>query len=457
MFAAGLAAYSVNRDLRFVHWDEFLWYPEVLRAAEGTLRAPDPESLLHPTRWQYPPLFFLAAGALVRLLGESFFSFRLLSILSSASLAPFAFLLGRSAAGARTGIVAGLYTLLFPLAHRYGGSLLVDPFQAALIAAALFLFARAEKTGGSLLPAAAAAALAGSAKYTSLLLPASLAVVLIAGRRLRGPGEGRSRREILLFALLSFAPLLFLRRQDFELLREMSAWKSLPLDGGDLLRVLPLPLLLAALLVPALRRGLPRALAGPYTFLVAWLAFFLWRRQQPNWLLPAAVPLAVLAAHATVLLAAGKRRILVGAAAAALLVYGGWRSSAEVGAYREQERIYAEAAAYVDARVPTGGFVAVDALPFAGTIYLRSPTRDVRNVGFRDAARAILLPWVFENYKIRGFSGSAWGEVHETEIRGSWTLEKRYALQGKPILEVWANPRKSRERASAESLSAGRD
>jgi hypothetical protein len=371
--------------------------------------------------------------------------------LSSASLAPWAYLTGRCAGGERTGILAGLYALLLPLAHRYGTSLLVDPFQAALVGAALYSFVRAEKEGRSLLPVTLLVAAAGAAKYTSLLLAASLLLVLLSDLW-RPAAEGRrTRSEPWLFALLALSPLLFVRRGDLTLLREMSYWRSLPLEWADLFRLVPVPLLILALLAPHPRCRFPGVLRGIFLFLLVWLAFFFWRRGQMNWLLPSAVPLAVLAAHATIVHVGGRMRVIAGAGAIAALLYGGERSVAEIRAYRARERIYSEAGAFVDARVPPGGIIAVDALPFTGSVYLRTETCDVRGTSFRDASFALLLPWVFENYKIRGFSGAAWGEVHETEVRAGWTLEKRYFLEGEPILEIYANPKPARRSRGATS------
>lgn len=439
--AAGLISYSINRNLKFVFWDEFLWHPDVARLAREAIASRDWAALLHPTRWQYPPLFFWVDGALVGLLGESFAVFRLPSIVSSALLAPWAYLIGRAAGGERAGILAGLYALLLPLAHRYGSALLVDPLQAALVGAALLAFVRAETRGGSLFPAGTLAALAVSTKYTSLLLPAALLLVLLADRVRSGASvRRRAPIEIVLFAALSFFPLLLLREEDRALLRAMAFWRSLPFDWADLFRVVPAPLFVFALLAPLLRASFSRAMRGPVLFLALWLLFFFWGRRQMNWLLPAAVPLAALAGHATAVWVGGRRSLLAVSAAAAILLYGGYRSAREILIYRETERIYNEAAAYANERVSPDEIVVVDALPFESPLYLHSSTCNARFACYREGRLALLVPWVFENYKRRGFDGAAWGEVHEREIRETWRLEKRFLANGRPILEIYANP-----------------
>jgi predicted membrane-bound mannosyltransferase len=415
----------------------------VLRVARESLPNFDLPGLLHPTRWQYPPLFFLAEGAVVRVLGEGPAAFRVVSILASALLAPWAFLAARSASGTRAGVLAGLFALTLPVAHRFGAALLVDPLHASLAGAALFLFVRAEKEGRSLLPAGLLAGLAAATKYTSILLSASLAAALLAGRARHPGGEPRRRAEILAFAALALAPLLFLRGEDLCLLRAMAFWRSPPFAWGDFLRVVPAPLLLLALLAPLAQARFPRALAGAYAYLVLTLLFFLWRRQQMNWILPAAVPVALLAGHAASVWMRGRGRLPVGALLCGLLAYGVLESAREVRAYRETARVYAEASSYVAARVSPEDLVAVDALPFESPPYARYEPCDVRKECYRRARYAILVPWVFENYKSRGFSYSAWGEVRETEIRRKWTLEKRLHAGGRPAVEIYANPRAS--------------
>ncbi len=426
------------------------------RLAREAIPSRDWAALLHPTRWQYPPLFFWVDGVLVRLLGEPLAVFRLPSIVSSAFLAPLAYSIGRAAGGERSGLLAGCYALLLPLAHRYGSALLVDPFQAALVGAALLAFVRAETRGGSLIPAGALCALAVSTKYTSLLLPAALLLVLLADRARRGASERkRAAIEIVLFALLSLLPLLFLRQEDRALLRAMAFWRSLPFDWADLFRAVPAPLFVLALLAPLLRARFPRVMRGPYLFLVLWLLFFFWGRRQMNWLLPASVPLAVLAGRATAVWTEGRRSLLAVSAAAAVLLYGGYRSAREILIYRETERIYSEAAAYANDHVPPEGVVVVDALPFESPLYLHSSTCNARFACYREGRLALLVPWVFENYKLRGFDGSAWGEVHEREIRETWRLEKRFLVDGRPILEIYANPAFMPRRGRAEPPEPG--
>ena len=443
LLIAGLFTYLTNRDLRPVFWDEFLWRPEILRVARDLIPAGDWRALLHPTEWQYPPLYFLFGGGVVSFLGESAFHFRLLSILSSALLAPLAFLAGRKAGGLWTAIFAGLIALSLPISHRFGGALLVDPFQTVLISAALLLFVRAEADRRSLLPAAVFAALAGATKYTSLLLPVALIAALLYEkfRRADGP-ERRGWREIVLFGAIGAAPILFLRGSDLSLLREMTAWRSLPFDWGEFFKLVPASLLLLAVVLPVVRQPFPRVLRGPGFFLILWALFFFWRRQQMNWFLPAALPLALIAGSTLARLAGVRRwRITALLLAAVVLLHAGVRSINEVRLYRERERVYTEAATWVNRRVPPGDLVVIDALPFASDIYIRSIPCDVRNVRYEEGHYAILLPWVFENYKIRGFRGSAWGEVHESRIRDEWTLEKEYFVGGEKAVEVYANPR----------------
>jgi len=444
LLLAGLFAFLYNRDLRPVFWDEFLWRPEILRVARELIPAGDWRALLHPTDWQYPPLYFLLAGGAVSLFGESAFHFRLLSIVSSALLAPLAFLAGRKAGGWRTAFFAGLIALALPISHRFGGAVLVDPFQTVLVSAALLFFVRAEADRRSLLPAAIFAALAGATKYTSLLLPAALFAALLYGKTRRGDGsEQRGWGEILLFGAIGAAPLLFLRGSDLSLLREMTGWRSLPFDWGGFFRIVPSPLLLLAVALPVVRRPFPRALRGPGLFVILWALFFFWRQQQMNWFLPASLPLALIAGSSLACLAEHRWHVPALVVAAAVLLHAGARSIDEVRLYRERERVYTEAATYVNRRVPPRDLVVIDALPFTSDIYIRSVPCDVRNVRYEEGRYAILLPWVFENYKIRGFRGSAWGEVHESRIRAEWTLEKEYFVGGEKAIEVYANPKRA--------------
>ncbi len=454
--AAGIGFFSANGKLGLVHWDEFLWHPEIARVAEELLSKGSWPALLHPTDWQYPPLFFLAAGAVVRFLGDSFFAMRLLSIVSAGLLAPLAFCIARRSAGWKAGLLAGGWVLAFPLLHRFGYALLVDPFQAFLIAGALALFVRAEDEGRSVLPAAVVAGLAGATKYTSLLVAVVLVGLLLAARvapaagragaTKGGAGEmGRGRvrpwRETALFAAISFAPLLLLRGSDIGLLREMSFWRGVPFDWGDFFRVAPLLLLLLALAAPLSRGGMPRLLRAPYFFLLLWMLFFFWRRQQMNWFLPAVVPAAVLAAHTLSRPVTRPWKVAALAVAVALLGYGGLESYGERERYRETERAFRRADALINRHVPHGGAIVVDGLPFQSAFYGHRRALDVRHVGFRDGHCAVLLPWVFENYLVRGFSGSAWGERHEREIRSSWRLEEEYVVDGEVILQIYTNPK----------------
>ncbi|MFH1279814.1 MAG: glycosyltransferase family 39 protein [Candidatus Eisenbacteria bacterium] len=447
LFIAGLVAFGWNRDLKFVWWDEFLWYPEVLRVARESLPHGDIAALLHPTAWQYPPLFFLVAGGVVKILGESFFAYRALSILASALLALWAYGIARERGGNRAGMLAGYLALTFPLAHRFGAALLVDPFQAALVGGALFLFVRAESRRTSLRGAAIVTALAGATKYTSFILPAAVLLVLLHDRLRSGPEEEkRTWGEIAFFGVVSFFPLLFLRLEDVRLLREMTFWRSLPLDWADLGRLVPPTLPLLALGAPLLRGRFPRSFRAPWLFLLLWTLFFLWRRQhqQMNWFLPAAVPLAALASWTLMVGAASRMRFLASLAAAATVLYGGHRSWVEIRDYRERERIYTEATAFVNEMTSAEGLVVVDALPFKSPLYVRPRTIDVRHGDPEEGEYAILVPWVYDNFRIRGLRGGAWGEVREDAIRESWVLEKEYEVEGERVLEVWRNPRKAR-------------
>ncbi|MBN1825669.1 MAG: glycosyltransferase family 39 protein [Candidatus Eisenbacteria bacterium] len=441
--AAGLLLFSIHLFRRPVLWDEFLWYPEIVRVARTVIGGQSLRELLAPTRWQYPPLFFLAAGALVRLFGASFAACRALPALSSALLAPLAFAACGRAVSPRAGRLAALFLLTSPLLHRYGSAILVDPAQAALLAGALALYLRAETERKSLAPSAALAALAVATKYTSALLPASLLALLLFDRLRPGAGENGRRRgavEIALFAALSFAPLLFLRRSDLELMREMTVWRSLPFGWSLFLRIAPIPLPLLALAAPAIRRRFPRPLRGAWLFFLCWSLFFLWRRQQMNWYLPALFPSAILAGALLDRFAGAGRRALPWLAAVPILAWGGYRSGVEILDYRAMERIYVEAGELVNRNVPPSAPVVADALPFRSPLYVRRAAIDARDPAFRRGAWAVLVPWVAENYRIRGFRRGAWGEVHEGEIRRSWRPVRTFERGGRIVLEIYENP-----------------
>ena len=435
LFVAGTAFYMINGSARLVFWDEFFWYPEILRMARSTLPRLDIPAMIHPTTWQYPPLFFLVSGVAARLIDEQPIACRLVSILSSAALAPLAFLMARKLHGLPAGCMAGAIMLSLPLAHRFGSAVLVDPFQAALIALALYLLVRFLNEGTSPLSATLVTVLACSTKYTSFLFAAVVGVCILLT-----PGKRVSIRLRAVCLVLLALPLLFLRGEDIELLRLMTTWKSLPLDWSDLFTLVS-PVLLV--FVPAAAftlRSSSRGMRAVWSAAALWLLFFFLRRQQMNWLLPAAVPMAVVAGCALSRIASGPGRFAGAAALLYLVAAGAIHSLDESGDYRERGAIYSEAGEWITERVPPDGMVAVDAFMFNNRLYVGAATIDVRQAAYNRSHFALLVPWVYENFSIGGFEGSGAGKMHEEEIRAKWKRERTFEMDDEVILEIYSNP-----------------
>jgi hypothetical protein len=168
-------------------------YPQEVVITEGAIREAvcrlalghniyDISNLQHPPFLvaQYPPLFYLVTGALVRLFGESFWPGRLVSSFSSLATALILGLVVRRKSGSRPfGVAAALVYLSFYHVVMWGTTHRVDSLGVLLSVGGVALYERAREAGPGRARLWIAAVLFAGALLTKQVLVAGAAAVTI--------------------------------------------------------------------------------------------------------------------------------------------------------------------------------------------------------------------------------------------------------------------------------------
>jgi 4-amino-4-deoxy-L-arabinose transferase-like glycosyltransferase len=149
---------------------------------------------------QHPPLVVLINGFVIRFTGASIYGLRLLTLLFAAGTVVITYILGRDLYDRRTGLLAALLLLSFPLFFRLATVAITDAPVAFYFALALLLALRlARAPSGRLAVSLGMVVAAGMlTKYTMVLvLPVMLALLVLYG------GLWRARKQLLVAGLIA--------------------------------------------------------------------------------------------------------------------------------------------------------------------------------------------------------------------------------------------------------------
>lgn len=452
-----LIVFSFNAGLKPTLWDEFLWLEVIQNLLQTMREGMTWEKMVHPTGWQYPPLYFLVTSLSVKLLGESWLVYRCTGILASAATIYILYREGRKHTELNPPLIA-LLVLAIPFYWEFGSALYVDPFQTFWITAGLAGVSSYLETEKSffLWGYFIAVFCAVSTKYTSILLPGAVCLFCLFPWHFQNtpahedPHRFVVRRNLILVSLIasSISLFLFLRSEDILTVLIMKQWTSPPLEFSEFFRRVPPTLFIAGLIgLICTVRSRQSVLVLWGLFFVLWSALFISRHNIQTWYFPALPSLVLLSLVGMdrLLRPSGKtgHKPMVMGFVGLVLVFHLWASGTSLYLYRAENRIYQTAENWVNQRADRGDITLADTQQLLSPHYIFTLKMDIRDLQFNRAKYAVLTEKKEEYFRLGTFDRSEDGLANTRFVKENWKTERTFFLAGKPFLSIYSNPNPS--------------